>query len=200
MHLTENEIYHIYNRGNRQQQLFFCHDDYIHFLSLVRKQIMPYCDLLAWCLMPNHFHLMIRASEYGCTERPSFGGKPMQLFPYRLGICLSTYSQQMNRKNATTGSSFQQKTKAISVTEAMQRAVFTGTRMQYVINLMHYLHQNPCKARLVQRPEDWPYSSFRDYCGFRNGTLCKKELLMTLTGYCLATFHADSYAFLHNAL
>ncbi len=150
--------------------------------------------------MPNHFHLMIRASDAGCAGHSAFGGKSMQVFPYRLGLCLSTYTQQMNRRNGITGSMFQQKTKAISVTEAMQQDAFTGTSMQYVTNLMHYLHQNPYRAQLVSMPEDWLYSSFRDYCGFRAGTLCKKELLLELTGYSAATFYEDSCAFLWHSL
>lgn len=58
---------------------------------------------------------------------------------------------------------------------------------------MHYIHQNPLKAGLVKKIEDWPYSSFLDYCGLRNGTLCKKLLLMELTGYTLKNFYSDSY-------
>ena len=58
---------------------------------------------------------------------------------------------------------------------------------------MHYFHQNPWKAGLVSRIEDWPYSSFLDYSGLRSGTLCNKKLLMELTGYELANFYADSY-------
>jgi putative transposase len=58
---------------------------------------------------------------------------------------------------------------------------------------MHYCHQNPWKSGLVNRIENWPYSSFLDYSGLRSGTLCNKKLLMELTGYELANFYADSY-------
>ena len=67
--------------------------------------------------MPNHFHLIIKATEESIIERPSFGGKPMQEFPYRIGILLSSYCQAINKQNKTTGSLFQQKTKAKNLYE-----------------------------------------------------------------------------------
>ena len=58
---------------------------------------------------------------------------------------------------------------------------------------MHYIHQNPMKANLVKKMEDWDYSSFKDYCGLRNGTLCNKELAVQLLDLNLKTFYNDSY-------
>ncbi len=58
---------------------------------------------------------------------------------------------------------------------------------------MHYIHQNAWKAGLVSKMEDWKYSSFPDYCGFRNGTLCNKLLLLKLTDYNYDRFYQDSY-------
>ncbi len=63
MEFFENELYHIYNRGNNQQQIFFKPDNYLYFLKKVRKFILPYCDILAYCLTPNHFHFQISADS-----------------------------------------------------------------------------------------------------------------------------------------
>ena len=59
MYFESNHIYHIYNRGNNSQNIFFTRDNYLFFLEKIRKHILPYADVLAWCLMPNHFHLMV---------------------------------------------------------------------------------------------------------------------------------------------
>lgn len=59
MQFEPNHIYHIYNRGNNSQQIFFNRKNYIFFLRKLKAHILPYADILAWCLMPNHFHLMI---------------------------------------------------------------------------------------------------------------------------------------------
>jgi len=73
-----------------------------------------------------------------------------------IGILLSSYSQAVNKQNGTSGSLFQQKTKAKYLDHIdLARTVF------------HYIHQNPAQARLVQQMEDWEFSSFKDYAGLR---------------------------------
>ena len=112
MHLFPDEYYHIYNRGNNRQPIFFTPANYIFYIRKMREQILPVADIIAYCLMPNHFHFIIHSNENSIKERPSFGGKPMQEFAYRLGILLSSYSQAINKQNNTSGSLFQQKTKS----------------------------------------------------------------------------------------
>ena len=108
-------------------------------------------------------------------------------------MLLSSYSKTINMKNATTGSLFQQKIKAKSLFTPVGLGNLGITQNNYIINCMHYIHQNAWRAGLVLKIEDWKYSSFPDYCGLRNGTLCNKELLLELTGYDLTTFYKDSY-------
>ena len=60
MHFESEEAYHIYNRSN--ELVFFDRKNYLFFLGKVRKLLFPVCDILAWCLMPNHFHFMIVAN------------------------------------------------------------------------------------------------------------------------------------------
>ena len=59
MVFAEGNIYPIYNRGNNFQPLFFYRENYLFFLDKMKKYLLPYADVLAWCLMPNHFHWMI---------------------------------------------------------------------------------------------------------------------------------------------
>ncbi len=197
MHFIENEVYHIYNRGNNHQTIFFNPSNYQHFLNKVRKDWQPNCEILAWCLMPNHFHFLIQATAESCKEIPAYGGKPMQILTRKIGLTLSSYAQYINQQNKTTGSLFQQKTKAkcISAFETGQttRRGPTVASPAYIINCMHYIHQNPLKANLVLKMEDWPYSSFEVYTGFRNDNMCNKNLLLSLTDYDLLNFYADSY-------
>ena len=56
-------LYHIYNQGNNKQNIFYNRDNYLFFLKKVNVHILPYADVLAWCLMPNHFHLMLLVNE-----------------------------------------------------------------------------------------------------------------------------------------
>ena len=59
MILEAAHIYHIYNQGNNKQKIFFRRENYLYFLNKIHEYIIPYGDGLAWCLMPNHFHLMV---------------------------------------------------------------------------------------------------------------------------------------------
>ncbi|NCU06126.1 MAG: hypothetical protein GXC73_19385 [Chitinophagaceae bacterium] len=112
MRFIEHEVYHLYNRGNNKQPIFFNQANYNYFLSRIRSDWKPHCEILAWCLMPNHFHFMLQATANSCVEIPSYGGKPMQVLARKIGLMLSSYAQYINRQNKTSGSLFQQKTKA----------------------------------------------------------------------------------------
>lgn len=203
MRFIENEVYHIYNRGNNSQTIFFNDLNYQHFLTKIQRELKPHCEILAYCLMPNHFHLMILATEASSREIPSYGGKPMQILARKIGLMLSSYSQQVNKKRGTTGSLFQQKTKAkcISASDTGQTTLRRGPTVStpsYIINCMHYIHQNPLKAKLVTRLEEWEYSSFSEYIHTNVNGLCNIERLLHLTGYELSSFYKDSYVIMEN--
>ena len=154
MRFIENEVYHLYNRGNNKQPIFFIPSNYNYFLSRLKNEWKPHCEILAYCLMPNHFHLMLQANEKSCKEIPSYGGKPMQILARKIGLILSSYAQYINRQNKTTGSLFQQKTKAkcISAAENGQTTLGCGptaSTTSSIINCIHYIHQNPWRAKLV---------------------------------------------------
>lgn len=68
MHFTPNEIYHIYNRRNNRQIIFFNDANYIFFLKKIREEWREYGEILAYCLMPNHFHLMMVPNEKACIH------------------------------------------------------------------------------------------------------------------------------------
>ncbi len=177
MHFEPGEFYHVYNRGNNRQPIFFNNDNYLFFLKKIGDQLKPVSEIVAYCLMPNHFHILMQANRNSIKERNTFGGKLMQELAYRIGILLSSYSQAINKQNKTTGSLFQQKTKAKMLSETNK-----GTRISYFEQCFHYIHQNPAVARMVKNVADWPYSSYPDYSRLREGTLCTQKIFYTLTG------------------
>ena len=63
MYFEPGGIYHIYNQGNNRQPVFYNRENYIYFLRKLRIHILPFADVLAWCLMPNHFHLMAEVKD-----------------------------------------------------------------------------------------------------------------------------------------
>ena len=182
MHLIEGEIYHVFNRGNNKQRIFFKPENYAYFLKGIERYLLPNCDLLAWCLMPNHFHLLIHANSFS-TPVIHDGSFERQQFSQGIKQLLSSYTKAINKQEGRTGSLFQQKTKAVCAT----------TIELYATTAFHYIHQNPLKAKLVKRMEDWEFSSFRDYLGLRNDPMCNIPLAKKHLNINFERFYDESY-------
>lgn len=156
MEFKPNTLYHVYNRGNNKQKIFFNYGNYLYFIKKIEKHLLPHCDLLAYCLMPNHFHFLIEPKEK--TEEKEIN-KAFQ-------IMLSSYSQAINKQENRTGSLFQQHTKA---------KLLETENPLYAEICFHYIHQNPVKAGLVKEIEGWEFSSVKEYALLRNEKLCNHE-------------------------
>ena len=190
MEFHENELYHIYNRGNNKHNIFFNPGNYLYFLRKIRKYILPYCDILNYCLMPTHFHFLIHADRR-TIEIKKVGSTYKNLLSEGIRNLLQSYAKAINKQNNSTGSLFQQNTKAKCMSDGDHH---------YGRVCFHYNHQNPMKAQLVQKLEDWHFSSFQDYAGLRNGTLCNRELALQLLDINPETFYQDSYDVLEQKL
>jgi putative transposase len=188
MNFIEKDIYHIYNRGNDSQQLFFEEENYKYFLKLVKQFLSPNCEILAWCLMPNHFHFLIYANEKSAQYLPS-KNIPIQQLSEGIRLLLSSYTKAINKKYNRTGSLFQQKTKS--------KNVYDG-KGNYAVQAFHYIHQNPLKAFLVKGMHEWEFSSYKDYTGLRNGSLCNKELAIQLLDIDIINFESYSNNFIRD--
>jgi putative transposase len=183
MTIIAEEIYHVYNQGNNRETIFLGDNDYIDFLLLFRKFVLPHCKVLAYCLTPNHFHFEIYATEESAKIK-KIGNINSTELSNGFRLLQSNYAQAFNKKHNKTGSLFRQKTKAKGMSDG-------STNYGYIA--FHYTHQNPFKANLVSKLEDWKYSSFPDYAGMRNGSLCDKELAHQLIGFSKENFIEESY-------
>lgn len=192
MHFIPNEIYHVYNRGNDKQTIFFNENNYILFLHKVRNEWRQYCEILCYCLMPNHFHFMLVPNNDACINI-QLGDKltHMQNLSKVMGKTLSSYTKAINNQNHTTGNLFQKKTKAKCLSD-LENARNKFTTRDYVVTCFHYIHQNPLQAKLVRELQQWLYSSYPDYYGYRNGTLCNKKLAMQLLSFSNLDFKEDN--------
>ncbi len=179
MHFEPQAIYHVYNRSN--EKTFYIRDNYLLFLSKVRKLIFPFCDILAWVLMPNHFHFLIQAKESGCENAMEKHRPHLQILSKNFGSLMNGFTQAINKQEKRRGKLFSHDIKAKNLNEASFDAalVFKNSlclKTDYATTCFLYIHQNPVMAGLVTDLEDWEYSSFRDYAGLRNGKLINKTL------------------------
>jgi putative transposase len=200
MHFIPNEIYHVYNRGNNKQTIFFNDDNYIFFLNKLRKEWKLHCEILCYCLMPNHFHFMLVPNEEAC-KAIHLGDKltHLQNFSKIIGKTLSSYTKAINIQNNTMGNLFQKKTKSKCLSE-IESTQIKFTARDYALSCFHYIHQNPLQANLVKELNQWRYSSFPDYYGYRNGTLCNKNLAMQLLSLSILDFEKQENVILNEQL
>lgn len=120
--------------------------------------------------MPNHFHLMIQ------VRRAKNEPKRRSTLNNALAILLRSYTRALQTQEGFSGSLFQQKTKAKILNDSADYG------LNHPAICVHYIHQNPLKAKLVTQLQDWEFSSFKDYAGLRNGTLCNKAIGLSVAG------------------
>jgi REP element-mobilizing transposase RayT len=184
MKIESEKLYHIYNQGNNQETVFLNREDYIFFLKKVREKVLPFCEIVNYCLMPNHFHFLVNTNDYSAEE--IMLGK-LQLTRLSNGFRLLTnqYTTYFNHKYKRSGSLFRQKTKGKELENSEQG--------NYPFTCFHYIHQNPMKAKLCQKMEDWEFSSFKDYLGLRTGSLITQQTAYDLIDISEEHFYKESY-------
>ena len=155
MELEPCKYYHIYNRSNGGELVFKSSENYKYFLGKFRERLDDSLIVYAYCLMPTHFHFLAKVVTDEITHLKK-----------QIGLLLSSYTKAYNIAYQSHGSLFQQHTKAILIDDE-----------NYLLTLLSYIHQNPIRANLVKRLEDWPFSSYRDLAGLRNGTLPNKTII-----------------------
>ena len=111
MNFSPDNLYHIYNQGNNHQKIFSCDEEYEIFLNLIRANIHAHCEIISWCLMPNHFHLLVYCDER-IAELKKQGGIEIDDLTNGIRKLLSGYARIFNSRNERSGSLFRQKSKA----------------------------------------------------------------------------------------
>ena len=151
-------LYHVIVRGNHRETVFFDHSDYETYLRRLAVYRARYAVTLhAYCLMPNHVHLVLGTAAL-----------PLDRFMQ----CLQqSYTQRFNRRYAQVGHVFQGRYKA-----------FPCATDEYLVTLVRYVHQNPVRAGLAAHAEDYPYSGHRAYLGEMAAGLVDPTFVLGLVG------------------
>lgn len=171
---VNDEYYHIFNRGVAKMPIFNNAFDYKHFLSTVlyyqidgpkprfsffrNKPIsleknMKIVDIICYCLMPNHFHFMLRQKrENGITE-----------FVSKVS---NSYTKYFNIKNKRVGPLLQGEFKSVYVESNEQ-----------LLHLSRYIHLNPLIGYVTKELKEYGWSSYPAYLGL-NGNICSKEIVL----------------------
>ena len=138
-------FYHVISRGNRRQPIFHQKADYQRFLDRLESAVERYhFHLYAYVLMPNHFHLLLEQEDL-----PLF--RLMQ-------VLLTSHARWHNVRYQQTGHLFQGRYRALLC-----------DKDSYLLELTRYIHLNPVRAQIAEKPEAYPWSSYRAYLGGQPG-------------------------------
>jgi putative transposase len=128
-------VFHVYNRGNDRRPIYVDDQDYRRYVDRLAATVARHgWRCLAYCLMPNHMHLLVE------TPQPNLG-KGMQMLH-------GEYGAEFNRRHGRDGHVFGGRFKA--------SLIRTSARF---VEMVGYIALNPVAAQLCRRPEDWPWSS-----------------------------------------
>ncbi len=166
-YLEQDRFYHIYNHAVGNEQLFNSDNNYLFFLKLFKKYLLEYVDMYAYCLMPNHFHFIIKIKSEkeilnksivrggNCPTRvqnPRRDGEASSislLISKQFSHLFNSYSQSYNKENKRKGSLFMNRFKRKEI-----------DNKEYLVKLIHYVHFNPVLADLSSDISEWKYSSY----------------------------------------
>lgn len=146
--------YHVYNRGVNHSNIFLAKRNYYFFLEKVKQYLSPCLEIVAYCLMPNHFHLLILVKR---EEEVLTALKKLFL----------SYSKSFNKETNRSGTLFEGRYKSKLVPDN-----------DYLLHLTRYIHLNPVRAKLVNEPDEWKFSSYTDYLKSSEITFVSKNIIL----------------------
>ena len=150
--------HHITQRGNRRQQTFFCDGDYQAYIDLMAEWCAHYdVEIWCYCLMPNHTHLI----AVPCKK---------ESLASAIGEAHRRYARMINFREGWRGYFWQGRFASFVMDE------------HHLLEAARYIEQNPVRANLVKKPEDYPWSSCRAHLKLKKDTLVNQEPLLALTG------------------
>jgi REP element-mobilizing transposase RayT len=169
--LLFGEYYHIFNRGNNREDIFFEDRNYAHFLRLYEKYIHPIAETYAYCLLKNHFHILVRIkTEEDITETLKVSQTYKVLtsdYPSRrFSDLFNAYSKAVNKAYGRVGALFQHPFGRTLINDEI-----------HLTNVIAYVHANPQKHHFVSDYTTWKYSSYGDLTGSEETILHRKKVI-----------------------
>ncbi|MCA6361989.1 MAG: transposase [Bacteroidetes bacterium] len=140
------EYYHVFHHAVGHENLFREKDNYRYFLDKLLCHIDGYCELKEWCLMPNHFHLLIyvKPELLHTLSHTEIEERVIKCF----ADFLNCYTQSMNKRFKRRGSMFSGRFRRVRILDE-----------QHLQRTKAYILNNPAHHQFTNNPQNWPYSS-----------------------------------------
>jgi len=172
------KFYHVYNRAVGAEKLFFKAPNYGYFLSLYQKRLGPLVDTFSYCLLPNHFHLLIKIKD----EFENAESVVIEM----LRRFFIAYAQAINVQEKRKGSLFMR---------PLKRKLIESD--PYLTRIITYIHQNPSHHGLVEDFQNYKWSSYRAMIN-QSPTLLKRNEILEWFGGKEAFIQAHTKDVRHN--
>lgn len=141
-------FYHIYNRGIDKKPIFFNKGNYYYFLQRLHKYLDPIADIFCYCLLENHFHLLIQIKELDKLPEDFQDGKKSLSKPF--SHAFNAYAQAINKQENRVGGLFQRPFRRVSIKSEFQ-----------LLRAVYYIHANPERHKIVPDFRDYWISSYK---------------------------------------
>ncbi len=175
--------YHIYSHAVGNENLFREDENYRYFLKKYAEYLNPISETFAYCLMPNHFHFLIRIKskeeliQLYSEKYPRFKDPPgfqnteglnklIRQNSLHIGNFFNAYSKAYNKKYNRKGPLF--------VPDFFRKPVYSA---DYLQKLVHYIHFNPVHHGFVSDLRDWKYSSFESFFSPKATSICRETVI-----------------------
>ncbi|WP_404984938.1 transposase [Chryseobacterium sp. M5] len=178
--IEADHFYHIYNRGINGENIFKSDHNYLFFFNKISEFLVAVCDVYAYCLMSNHFHLLIKIKSddelesFTKVQNPNadFNVKglhsPQNIFSKQFARIFNSYSQAFNKENNRHGALIESPFKRKAITSD-----------EYLINTIIYIHQNPQNHSVVDDFSKYNFSSYQSILS-NSKTLLKRDEVIEL--------------------
>ena len=171
--MNPGSYYHVFNHANGDENLFREEDNYHYFLKQWAKYIEPVADTYAYCLMPNHFHALVRTKDFRQSDLQGFQNleglknqEPSKRIIQAFSNLFNSYSKAYNKMYDRRGSLFEHGFKRKEITSDA-----------YLTAVMVYIHHNPVHHGFCDRIENWPHSSFHSLLSSQPSKLARQAVL-----------------------
>lgn len=165
----EHKFYHVYNRTVDKQPMFRSDENSRFFLRRYYKYLSPVADTYAYCLLGNHFHILLcvrdlslfRKSNARLIDKPA-----CDIISHQFRKFFQSYAMAFNRQHTRIGTLFQ---------TPFKRALVESD--EYFTGLIYYIHANPQQHGLIDDFRKWKWSSYNEMLSNRSGRLKKDEVM-----------------------
>ncbi len=196
--LFPNKLFHIYNHANGTDNLFTTDANYFFFLQKILKYIVPICDVYAYCLLPNHFHLFVRvkmkaeaitfyenylqSNNLDPTERMDVQDRISKIIHLDIdGNSDLQYQKYISKQFSNLFSSYTQSfNKVYNRRGSLFLKNFKSKEVdsaKYLASIVQYIHYNPVKHQLVSKVEHWKWSSYQYFVSNHQSFVLKDKVL-----------------------